>query len=52
MNDYLRYMFEQYVLRSSSKEFNAYIKQDLLDMKQVQFTKMYKQLTTSNLLFN
>lgn len=52
MNDYLVYMFEQYVMKSSSKDFNAFVKQDLLDMKQVQFTNIYKQLTTSNTLFN
>ena len=30
MNEYIRYMFDQYVLKSSSKEFNTLVKSELL----------------------
>ena len=52
MNDYIKYMFDQYVLKSSSKEFDTFVKPELLELKQVDFTKMYKQLTSSTVLFN
>ena len=52
MNEYITYLFEQFTIKSSSPEFNKLVKEDLLELKPVDLTKIYKQISNSTVLFN